>query len=248
MAISSNPKRALPQPDRRELQRALGTLTSYGPGSSRGELQPIDEAVIVSLPSPADRKELEGQLLKALAVSNSVEARDYVCTKLALIGTAASVPALAALLDTEPLSTAARNVLESMPGPEAAQALRVALEKVNGLQKIGLINSLGARRDAASLRILTRLSKDADSGIAAAAIAAIGEIGSPRAARILRATQTQAPAQIRKTLTDASLVCAERLLAAGHKRAATTLYESLHRPGQPQHIHQAIDRGRRSAA
>ena len=122
---------------------------------------------------------------------------------------------------------------------------KLSLDQVKGMPRIGIINSLGIRREAASLRALTGLAKDKDVRTAAAAIAAIGEIGSPQAAAILRAFQQRASASLDRTLTDSSLVCAERLLAAGQKGAAGRLYQSLNRPEQPPLIRAAVQRGMR---
>ena len=67
------------------------------------------------------------------------------------IGTAESVPALAALLPDKDLSHMARYALERIPAPEAGAALRDALPKLSGALKVGVIGSLGVRRDAASV-------------------------------------------------------------------------------------------------
>jgi HEAT repeat protein len=245
---NSNPKHNFSQAGDPQVRRAFEALKSYGPGSSRGELQLIDNAVIASLREAGAGKELENQLIRALGESKSVVAREFICSKLALLGTDKSVSALAQLLMDESLSTAARNALQSIPSSQAAKAFRASLEKVKGPEKIGLINSLGLRRDEASLRVLTNLLKDANGAVVAAALAAIGEIGSPRAATILRGFQSRGPASFLQALTDASLVCAERLLAAGQKGAAASLYKSLDCLEQPQYIKQALGRGLSSAA
>ena len=98
--------------------------------------------------------------------------------RLRIVGTAASVPALAALLGEERTSQAARYALEGMPFPEAVAALRQALGQTSGLIKAGLIDSLGWRRDAASVPLLTPLLSGPDTAIAAAAASALGRIGS----------------------------------------------------------------------
>ena len=87
--------------------------------------------------------------------------------------------ALAPLVLDEELSVHARNALERIPGPESEKALRDALGQAKGRTRIGVINSVAARRDAASTPVLIKiLGEDPES--AAAAAKALGEIGIVR--------------------------------------------------------------------
>ena len=69
------------------------------------------------------------------------------CQRLAVIGTAASVPALAGLLGDETLNLYARFGLEGIGDPAADAALREAAAKLTGRQLVGVLNSIGQRRD-----------------------------------------------------------------------------------------------------
>jgi HEAT repeat protein len=142
--------------------------------------------------SPA-RKQLEQQLTAVLQAGGSTVARDYLCSKLALIGSGQSVPALAAWLDDAPGDTAARDALEALPPPLAAQALCRRLPRLKGLAKVGAVNSLGHLRDAAGAGPLSELLKDAEGEVAAAAAAALGGIGSVQAGEALRDFYPKAP-------------------------------------------------------
>ena len=150
------------------------------------------------------------------------------------------MPALAALLGDKDLAHAARDALEAMPCPEAVQAIREALPKLAGLQKVGAIQSLGTRRDVPSVAALAGLLADGDRQIAAAAAAALGEIGTLEAADALRKA---APAA-----ADALLACAERLAADGKKAEAKAIYAALDVPEQPKHVRLAAARGQVTAA
>src|SRR5438045_760140 len=70
------------------------------------------------------------------------------CKQLAIYGDKAAVPALAPLLANKDLASWARIALEAIPGPEADQALRAGVPKLQGDLLIGAINSIGVRRDA----------------------------------------------------------------------------------------------------
>jgi len=225
------------------LSAAFEALKAYDQGSSRAVLVPIDDAVVVALADKAVQKDVERQLVLALKNSGSVAAREYACTKLAMIGSKVCVPALAALLDVPEVASAARDALEVIPHRYATGALRKSLPKLQGAQKIGAINSLGARRDGDSVRTLSAPLKDTDLEIAGAATAALGEIGSSRSAAALRKFQPSAPESLRQQVADACLVCAGRLLASGKRPEAAALYAFLTKAARAKHVQQAAASG-----
>jgi len=225
------------------LDKAFEALKTYDWGDDRSVLEAIDKAVPASHDDADARKELETRLAAVLKTDAPQAAKDFVCRKLSLIGSAQSVPALAALLVDEKLSHMARYALERMPCPEAVTAIRDAVPKVRGRRKIGVINSLGVRRDAGSVAMLTGLLGDSDQAIAAAAAAALGSIGNPEAAKALADFQAKAPDALGLAAADAQLVCAEHLLADGKKVDAMMIYKSLAKPELPKHVRLAAMRG-----
>jgi HEAT repeat protein len=230
-------------PDAAAVDAAFAALKTYDRGSSRAALLPIDEAVMACADAPAARKKLEQRLIAALTDGGSVVAGEYLCSKLTLIGSAHCVPALAARLSDPQLATAARIALEVLPVRQADKALRDNLPELDGLLKVGVIQSLGMRRDPESVRALTALLRSQDLEIVSAAAAALGEIASTRAAKALREFLPRAPAGLRGPVADAALVCAERLLASGRKSEARALCQSLAGMTLPKHIQDAAHRG-----
>ena len=214
-------------PNDTALRAAFEVLKTYDQGSDRGALLPIDQAAAASLIERLSQTALESQLLNALRTCGSTVAGDYVCSKLALIGSEASVPALAELLADPQLSTSAGNALEAIPGTAPSKALRNNLVKVSGAQKVGVINSLGARRDPSSVSLLAPLMKNESLDISGAATAALGEIATIKAAQALQKFLPHAPEKLRHQVADAALVCAERLIAQGDKNGAKVLYQML---------------------
>lgn len=230
-------------PDAAALDAAFAALKTYDRGSSRAALLPIDEAVMACADSQSARKDLEQRLAKELACGGSVVAGEYLCSKLMLIGSAHCVPALAARLSDPQLATAVRIALEVLPVRQADKALRDNLSKLDGLLKVGVIQSLGARRDPESVRALTVLLRSQDPQIVSAAAAALGEIATTRAAKVLRDFLPHAPADLLGPVADAALVCAERLFASGRKSEAGALCQSLAGITVPKHIQDAARRG-----
>jgi len=224
------------------LDDAFEALKSYDWGTDRKPLQEIDQAVITSRSDDAARKDLERRLGQVLTTGVSRDAKDYVCRKLMIIGTAASVPTLASLLSDKDLSHMARYALERIPAPEAAQALRDALPKLSGPLKIGVIASLGVRRDAQSVAPLAQLLTDSDPATARAAALALGDIRSPQAGKAL-ADAKSVSEKVKPAVTDASLFCAEGLLADGNKDQALAVFKAYVGEEQPKHVRMAATKG-----
>ncbi|MGB9605415.1 MAG: HEAT repeat domain-containing protein, partial [Bryobacteraceae bacterium] len=184
-------------------------------------------AAILELPEAALIKILEDP-------QATVFQKAKACQRLATIGTGRAVPALAALLADPQLSHYARFGLEPNPDPAAAEALRTALRKVKGNLLVGVINSIGARRDPQAVDALARLVGTTDPAAAQAAAAALGRIGGLRAARILEDALRRTRGEVRSTLAAACLVCAESLLAQGERERGMALYQRLMRPDIPK--------------
>lgn len=206
---------------------AFAAVTRYDSGTARGVLMALDEATQAALDDDAARGALERRLVVVLQGDLSRAAREYVCAKLGLIGSAQCVPAVAALLDDPWADTAARSVLEVIPGDAATRALLDHLPKCAGSRRIGVINSLGQRRDERGVRALAGLLGEQDDAVVRAAAAALGEIGSPNAGRTLLAFLPKAPATVRREVAEACRVCAARLDPGGHDALARSLMSAL---------------------
>jgi len=221
-------------------EQAFDALKTYDYGVDRKVLDPIDEAVVKTRNDPAARKEIESRLLAVLQSNAPRDAKDYVCRQLRTMGTAASVAVLEQLLADAELSHMARYALERIPEPQAGQALERQLRKLSGNLKIGVISSIGTRGQAAAA-LLRPLLKDSDDAVARAAAVALGCIGSVEADKALASAKPR-PALV-PVFADASMSCAEKLLAAGHTREAKAAYERLLKNKPSELVRQAAERG-----
>lgn len=192
--------------------------------------------------------ETESELMAVLQSSAGPVQKAEACAKLRLVGTAKSVSALAPLLTEERVSQAARFALEGINAPEATAALRDALGKTSGLLQAGVMDSLGWKRDAASVALLVPFLADADATVASAAASALGRIGGNEAIAALDGQRSLASAAARPAVVEGLLRCADRLLAEGQADKARTIYESLLTPAEPEHIRVAAYAGRIRAA
>ena len=180
---------------------------------------------------------------KFIAVLQSdagLQEKGVACRQLAHCGTAEAIPVLAKLLADEKLAHLARFGLEAMPDPAAGAALRAALNTLKGMQLVGVINSLGMRRDDAATEKLIELFKGSDTPAAAAA-AALGRIATAPAAAAL--AKTPVPDPLKVAVADASLACAEQLTLKGQREQALAIYDSLRRAELPVYLRQAALQG-----
>jgi HEAT repeat protein len=191
---------------------------------------------------PVERMSAD-ELVAVLQSDVSPLQKTLACKRLARIGGGDVVPVLAPLLSDEQLSHGARIALEAIPDPAAAQALRDAASTVKGKLLVGVINSIGARRDHAATEVLGRLLADADPEVAIAATAALGKIASPQAAQIVEQALSTASDAVRPALAGAGLACAEAMAAQGKRGEAATLYNRLRKMALPKHIRAAATRG-----
>lgn len=200
---------------------ALDTnLTAYVWGASRAAFTQLEEQAR----DPKNLKTVEAIALEILADANAtLDARQYACRLLRVTGGEACVAPLGALLTDEKMSHYARFALQGNPSSAAGEAFRGALEKTTGPLKVGVINSLGARRDEKAVAVLAGLVTDANRDIAVAALDALGRIGNKAAAEALGA----ATATETRALANARVECADRLASAGEKKAAKALFALL---------------------
>jgi HEAT repeat protein len=243
---------AAPKPvlDKAAIDKAFEALKTFEWGEDHRQyrhlLGPIEDAVPATHGDEVARKELETRLAEVLAGGAPRAAKDFIGRKLAIIGTAVSVPTLAALLPDKDLSHMARYALERIPDAEAAKALRDSLAKTSGKEKAGVIGSLGVRGDASSVADLAALVGDSDAAIALAAATALGDIGTLDAAKALQEAKPDSE-HVKLRVADAQLNVGERLLASGDKSGAQAVYQALIAAKPSKNILLAATRGRLKA-
>jgi HEAT repeat protein len=178
--------------------------------------------------------EKERGLINTLQSGAPAAEKAITCKQLAIYGTKDAVPALAPLLSDKDLSSWARIALESIPGPEADDALREAMGKVQGRLLVGVINSIAVRRDAKAVSGLVDKLKDTDPDVASAAAVALGRIGGAEAAKALSQSLPGAPAAVRSAVAQGCILCAEKLFAQGNATEAAKLYDLVRAANVPR--------------
>jgi len=207
---------------RRALIMALGLTLLPGGGSLLAQAPADEPAWIAALHSAAARP-----------------AKEVACRNLKLRGTAAAVPTLAGLLEDAELGSDARDALESMPCPEAGQALLAALDTTTGRVQAGVIGSLAVRQEAAAVPRLVPLLQAPDAGIVAAAALALGTLGGSVACDALSRAHDSCPAALRPACAEGLLRCTVPLRAAGDRAAADAICQRLVGAGEPAPVRAA---------
>jgi HEAT repeat protein len=178
--------------------------------------------------------EKERELLAILRSDAPGADKAIACKRLAIDGSGEAAPDLAKLLSDPQLASWARIALEAIPGPEAGEALLTAAESLEGNLLVGVLNSIGVRRDAAAVEALTKRLQDKDAEVASAAAVALGRIGNDAAARSLRDALAAAPLKVRSAIAEGCILCAERLHADGKSAEAVEIYDLVRQAEVPK--------------
>jgi len=174
---------------------------------------------------------------------SSYEQKAAACRELARIGDRGAVPVLAGLLGDEKLSHMARYGLEQIPDPSVDAAFRAGLGKLKGRLLVGLINSIGVRRDKDAIGLLGGLLKDSDPQVARAAAAALGRIGTVESGKVLESAIAAAKGDEFKFLCEECLACADVMFSEGKEARALGFYERLAKDDVPVLVRSAATRG-----
>jgi HEAT repeat protein len=226
------------------MDELMEKIKKYDWGQSRVALVEFDDNLRKVYGNKERLKKVEDGLLDVLGSSDSTRAgKQFACRQLGIIGTKRSVPALAEMLTGEETSDMARYALERIPDTAVDDALREALPKTTGKVRVGIINSLGRRRDSESVRALGKLVSDSDAVVAEAAIAALGMIADSQASEMLAQAKDKVSTGLQVPVLDAYLKCADQLAAKGQKDKALAIYKELYKPDKPTPIRTAALRG-----
>jgi HEAT repeat protein len=176
----------------------------------------------------------EKELIEKLRSDAPAADKAIACKELAVWGSSLAVPELAPLLGDERMASWSRIALEAIPGPEAGEALRKAMDSLKGRLLIGTINSIGVRRDDGAVEPLTVRLQDPDTDVASAAAVALGRIGNAAATKTLRGSLAGAPAKVRTAVAEGCILCAERLMTEGKTNEAVEIYDEVRKAEVPK--------------
>lgn len=219
-----------------DLSQLTAEAAKWESGQSRESLHQIEQLVCESADQRTLRAQLEAALVKLLDPASTFEARRFACQQLAVVGSDASVPAIAKLLgDNETIGIACL-AFGNRLSAKADKALRDALAAARDAGRLQIISTLGNRRDAKAVKPLAKLARDTEVPVAEAAVRSLGMIASEPAAQVIAALRKDANPALQRPLADASLRCAAQLAESGKAKAARAIYEELIALSQPANV------------
>ncbi len=217
-----------------EIEPLLAKIAVYEYGLDPDPVVAFNELVEDLQGSPEQRKALEARLLKFLQSGATPAGKEVAYRQLALIGSPASVPVLAPMLAHAETAEMARYALAAIPGAAVDEALRKNLGQApNDRIRIGIISSLGNRKDMKAVPALAALISPGNPEVTVAAVAALANIASRAALGALAAARSKV-GPVRDLISEGYLVCADRMVERGEKAAAIAVYRQMLAPGEPR--------------
>ena len=181
----------------------------------------------------------EDRLIAILKSDAPLKEKADACRELTRLATGQAVPVLASLLADEQLSHRARSALETIPEPSVDVVLRQALGQLKGPLQLGVIHSLGVRKDPKAVEPLAALLAGTDPAVAQSAARALGSIGGAAIPALEGALSTGSSATL-PAVCEGLFRCAE--VMPGSETAV--IYDKLRAlPNLPHHLRVAALRG-----
>jgi HEAT repeat protein len=184
---------------------------------------PTQHAVLTA----TDIQEKEQKLLAIIQSNAPRKEKMDACREISYIASADAIKPLSDLLYDKELSHMARYALEPIPDPKASQALRMALKDVKGKLLVGVISSLGVRRDIDAVEPIAKHLTDPDDVVAQNAARALGRIGTFAAAQAIMKCMKSVSKSNLLAFCDGAFRCAENMAAQGFKAEALKIYKAI---------------------
>jgi HEAT repeat protein len=189
------------------------------------------------VPASLEAAEQEANLLAVLAGDAPAADKALACKQLAVHGSEAAAFELAKLLSHPQLASWSRIALEAIPGPAVDAALRQSAKSLEGDLLVGVLNSIGVRRDVAATPLLMDYlaRATAEPETAAAAAVALGRIGDADAEKGLLSALNRADLSVptRSAIAEGCVLVAEQRLAVGQASEAAMLYDQVRQADIP---------------
>ncbi len=175
-------------------------------------------------------------LLKTIQSPNAADVdRANAFQKIGDLAGDEAVAPLTGFLADKKWSHYARFALQKMEGETPTEALLGSLDEVQGDLKVGILCSIGRRRDPIAVARLTELLADADAQVAESAAVALGWIATPNAAAALETAFTGETDAARKAaLASGLLLAGQGLVKAGNAQEAIAAFDLIRAADVPK--------------
>jgi HEAT repeat protein len=204
----------------------LPNMTYQPPVNTQDAENKLIELAKENNSNPKTCEIIENSLLEFLNTDITLEAKEVACKALSIIGTEKCIPKLAPMLLDPNTNDMARFALERIQHKSALDAIRDALIKTKGRSKIGIINSIGFRKDKNAVTLLAAEVNNPDTSITSSAIWALGQIADSNSVQILEKV-LNSNASMKIQTYNALLACAENYRLQKNNEQALNIYMQL---------------------
>jgi HEAT repeat protein len=216
------------------LDEAVAQLAKWEFDQNREPLRSMSDLITKAHGSAAETRDIEKRFIGLLQSDATLGSKDFVCKELSVMGSEAAVPVLSGMLLEPKTAEMALYALDRIPGQAADQALRDELPKISAAKvRIGIVNTLGRRRDSGSVAVLRSLALGKEQAIGDPALFALAEIADSDAVQALADAQTKIGAASRVTAAEAYLKAGDRRFERGDAPGAVRIYKELYGTGEP---------------
>ncbi len=211
---------------RQSLLRLIDMITVQELGNHKVRYTIHAIALYVCRPNKDDQQAMFVQTLASQLRGNRPKAVQlFLVRELQCAGGPAAVAAIGKLLGDAQMCDEAAAALLAI-GTGAAQQFRAALPDATGRCRLAIVQALGTLRDAESAAALKSMATDRDPEIRLAAVWGLANMGDASSVDLLIAA-ADAQGFERIKATQAILLLAEKLAAAGQKGPARRIYQHL---------------------
>lgn len=226
-----------------QLDSALHELKTFEYGNSLATQLLVKEFVRYAGNSADLQKDIENRLIDFLRSDATLAGKQFISEELSYRGSKKSIPVLADLLKSPDTFSMASFALERMASPAADKALRKALKKATGTERIALVNSLGWRKDSKAVKSLNKLLNSSDSLLQMSAATALGNIAHKKSIKPLFKSLKASKGLQQAAFIDAYINCVDAIAASGDLKKAHGYYRQLKDAGIGGQAKYAATRG-----
>ena len=226
------------------LDQVVAQVAKWEFDQNREPLRKMSDLIAKAHSSAAETRDIEKHFIELLQSNATLGSKDFVCKELSVMGSEASVPVLSSMLLKAKTVEMALYALARIPGPAADQALREKLPKISAVKvRIGIVNTLGRRRDSGSVTVLRTLAFGKEQATAEPALFALAEIADTGAVQALAEAQRKTSGALRLAAAAAYLKAADRRFERGDAQGSVRIYRELYAAGEPNAVRAQALRG-----
>ena len=215
-----------------DIDRMLADLAGYKYQDSRETLAEVDSFTNLFAHNTEMLAYLEQKFVGFLNSDATLDSKQFICKKLALIGTKASVKTLGKMLLKQETSDMALMAIEQIDDPSVDKLLVRSVKKTSGNIQAGIINTIGRRKDTGAVKVLAKLVSSDDIQVQESALAALGKIANSKALGVLEKNVGKLSGRAQSVAYDSYLKCVDNI-AQTNGSEAFGIYEKIYNGDAP---------------